>query len=602
VSDDDDGPVRTLADALVERLVAWDVRRLFGYSGDGINGVMGALQRAGDDGPTLVQARHEENAALMASGHAKYTGSIGVCVATQGPGAVHLLNGLYDAKLDHVPVLALVGQQSQSVLGSAYQQELDLHALFGDVASAFLQEIRTPEQVPMLVDRAIRNAYATRQPTCLIFPHDVQDQPAADLTTIRHGLVPGAVGLHAARPVPDAEVLDAMAAVLNEGRRVALLVGRGARKAADEVAAVAERLGAGVATSLMGKPVLDESLPFVCGPMGHLGTTASWELMRGCDTLLMVGTNEPWTEFLPSPGQARGIQIDIDGRNLGVRYPTELNVVGDAGATLQALLPRLDAKADRSWRRDVERWVGQWWEQAERRALAPARPLNPQLPFWELSRRLPHDALLAVDVGSCTYWYARCIRMKPTMDAHLSSTLASMGSAMPFAVAAKSAFPDRLVVGLAGDGAMQMNGINELITISRLWRSWSDPRLPILVLDNGDLSEVSWEMREMEGSPRWDTSQDLPAFPYAAYAELLGLRGVKVDDAADVGAAWDEALAADRPMLIQAVTDPDVPLLPPHMPQAHVEQLHDAIAEEDGAEHVEAQIDVQALADDQRLV
>jgi pyruvate dehydrogenase (quinone) len=586
----------TVADAMVERLKAWGVHRIFGYSGDGINGFMGALQRAGGD-PGFVQARHEEMAAFMATGHAKFTGGLGVCTATQGPGAVHLLNGLYDAKLDHTPVLAIVGQQTSTVLGSAYQQEIDLHGLFKDVASAFLQTIATPEQVPMVIDRAIRVALAERQPTCLIFPHDVQDRPAAGPPQRGHGIVPGAVGYEPARPVPDDDVLDRAADILNAGERVAILIGQGARGAASEVTEVADRLGAGVAKALLGKPVLSDDLPFVTGALGHLGTTASWELMAQCDTLLMVGTNEPWTEFLPAPGQARGIQIDIDGRNLGVRYPTELNLVGDARATLAALAPRLEPKPNRAWRQQVERWVRHWWTDSERRAHAPADPLNPQLPFWELSARLPDDAILAVDVGSCTYWYARCIRMRGTMQASLSSTLASMGSAMPYAIAAKLAYPDRLVVALAGDGAMQMNGLNELITVARLWRTWSDPRLPVLVLHNRDLAEVSWEMREMEGSPRWADSQDLPDFAYARYAELLGLGGIRVDDPAQVGPAWDEALAADRPVLIEAVTDPDVPLLPPHLPEDKAVQLHDSLAAEgERGRHAADQLHRHALA------
>jgi len=527
------GDEQTVADVVVERLSAWGVTRIFGYSGDGINGVMAALQRAG--APEFVQARHEEAAAFMACAHAKYTGTVGVCTSTQGPGAVHLLNGLYDAKLDHQPVVAIVGQQRRSVLGSAYQQEIDLQVLYKDVASAFLQTASTPEQVPMLVDRAIRVALATRQPTCVILPHDVQTSPAADLSERAHGLVPGAVGYEPARPVADATVLDRVTEVLDAGERVAILIGAGARDAADEVAELADRLGAGVATALLGKGVLDERLPFVTGALGHLGTTASWELMSRCDTLLMVGTSEPWTEFLPAPGQARGIQIDIDGRNLGVRYPTELNVVGDARETMRAILDRVGRKDDRTWREQVEGWA----------------------------HRSPHPDAPGVP---------------------------------PYAVAAKSAMPDRLVVALSGDGAMQMLGISELVTVSRAWRSWSDPRLPILVLNNGDLAEVSWEQREMEGVPRWPTSQDLPDFPYARYAELLGMGGIRVDDPADVGSAWDQALRADRPVLIEAMVDPNVPLLPPHLPEATRQQLHDAIAAEGPvSHHVEEQLALQAL-------
>ncbi|HEV7861857.1 MAG TPA: thiamine pyrophosphate-binding protein, partial [Acidimicrobiia bacterium] len=440
----------TVADVVVERLRAWGVTRMFGYSGDGIDGLMGALQR--DGGIEFVQARHEESAAFMACAHAKYTGDLGVVTSTQGPGAIHLLNGLYDAKLDHKPVLAIIGQQRRSVLGSAYQQEIALPLLFSDVAAQYLTTIEVPEQVPSVVDRAIRVALSTRSPTCLVFPHDVQTAPAPELPAREHGVIHTATGWEPPVVVPPAEALERAAAVLNAGRRVAIVVGQGAATAASQVAAVADVLGAGVAKALLGKAVLPDDLPYVTGAIGHLGTTASQVLVDGCDTLLLIGTNEPYTEFLPPPGQARGVQIDIDGRNVGNRYPTEINLVGDAGATLDRLLPLLRAKPDRTWRHVVESAVADWWTDSERRALAPGCPLNPQRLVWELSPRLPDDALLAVDVGSITYWYARHLRLRGTMQAHLSSTLASMGSAMPYAVAAKLAYPGRLVVALAGDG------------------------------------------------------------------------------------------------------------------------------------------------------
>jgi pyruvate dehydrogenase (quinone) len=377
--------------------------------------------------------------------------------------------------------------------------------------------------------------------------------------------------------------LDEAAAILNAGKRVAILVGQGAARAGAEVVEVADVLGAGVAKALLGKAVLSDDLPFVTGAVGHLGTTASHELMTGCDTLLMIGTNEPFTEFLPQPGRARGVQIDIDGRNLGHRYPTEANLVGDAAETLRALLPRLRRQEDRSWRERIEAAVAQWWSTLERRARAAAEPLNPQLLFHELSPRLPDDAWLAVDVGSVTYWYARHIRLRGTMAAHLSSTLASMGSALPYAVAGKLARPDGLVVGLVGDGAMLMNGINELVTVAHRWRTWADPRLPILVLSNGDLNEVTWEMREVEGDPRFAASQDVPSFPYAGYAELLGLGGIRLDRPEDVGSAWERALAADRPVVIEAVVDPAVPLLAPHLTDQQAEQMAAGLNQEGGA-------------------
>src|SRR5215218_8185788 len=583
---------RTVADLIVDRLETWGVSRVFGYSGDGINGFMGALRRAGGD-PEFVQARHEENAAFMAVGHAKYTGGVGVVTSTQGPGAVHLLNGLYDAKLDGVPVVAVMGQQETTVLGSQYQQEVDLHTLVKDVAAQFSQTATSAEQVPMLLDRAFRTALATRSPSVLVLPHDVQQLPAPDESAHEHAVVVTAPAWRAPRVLPHEDDLRAAADVLNAGERVALLVGQGARGAWDDVAAVAERLGAGVTTSLLGKPYVDESLPFAAGVMGHLGTTASAFLLERCDTLLIVGSNDPWTEFYPAPGQARAVQVDLDGRHLGNRYPVEVGLTGDAGETLRALLPLLDERTGRGWRQDVEAHVREWRDVAATRAATPARPLNPELVVRELANRLPADAQVSLDVGSVVYWYARQLHLPPGVPAHLSSTLASMGSALPYGLAAKLACPDRPVVALSGDGAMQLNGINELVTVAHRWRSWADPRFVVLVLHNGDLAEVTWEQREMEGDPRFVDSQQLPDFPYAGYAELLGLRGIRVDDPARVPAAWDDALSADRPTVVEAVVDPDIPLLPPFPAgRAKLDNLRAGLAQEEGAgDHARALVD-----------
>jgi pyruvate dehydrogenase (quinone) len=552
---------KLVADLLVERLRAWEVHRIFGYSGDGINTVMGALRRAGGD-PELVQARHEEAAALMAVGHAKYTGGVGVVTSTQGPGAVHLLNGLYDAKLDHVPVVALVGQQQTTALGSEYQQEIDLQTMFKDVAAQYVQMVLSAEQAVMVLDRAFRAALATRSPTVVIVPHDVQKEEAPEEPPHEHGVQVSSPGWRPPRVVPQDDDLAAAAEVLNAGERVALLVGQGARHAQEQVRAVAERLGAGVTTSLLGKPFWDESLPYSCGVMGHLGTTASGWLMDRCDTLLVVGSNDPWTEYYPKPGQARAVQVDLDGRHLGNRYPVEVGLTGDAAETLDRLLPLLSERQE-TWRPEVEESVEQWHRIARERAELPARPLNPELVVRALSDRLPADAQVSVDVGSVVYHYARQLRLPDGVQAHLSSTLATMGSGVPYGLAAKLAWPERPVVALVGDGAMQMNGLAELVTVADRWRGWADPRFVVLVLKNRELAEVTWEQREMEGEPRFDTSQSLPDVPYAGYAELLGLRGITVDSPGQVGAAWDEALSADRPTLIEAVVDPDVPLLPP---------------------------------------
>jgi pyruvate dehydrogenase (quinone) len=571
---------RTVSDLLVERLSDWGVDRVFGYSGDGIDGVLGALRRAGK--PEFVQARHEEAAAFMAVGHAKYTGRPGVCLSTQGPGAVHLLNGLYDAKLDSKPVVAIVGQQASSVLGSAYQQEIDLVRLFGDVCAQFVQAAHSAEQLPMLIDRAFRTALATRSPTCVILPHDVQSAPAPDPAAHEHGVMVTSPGLRPARIVPHEQDLRAAAEVLRSGERVAIMVGQGAYGAATEIVELADRLGAGITASLLGKPVLDEGLPFHTGVMGHLGTTASEQLMRHCDTLLLIGTNDPWTEFYPTPGQARAVQIDIDGRQLGMRYPVEVPLVGDAAETVRALLAEVSPRTDRAWRGRVEGWVRRWHEIAAARAAAPAEPLNPQGVVRSLSDRLPADAQVAVDVGSVVYWYARHLRLPHGVPAHLSSTLASMGCSLPYGTAAKLAHPDRPLIALTGDGAMQMLGLAELVTVAARWRDWADPRFVVCVLNNQDLAEVSWEQREMEGEPRFTTSQQVPDVPYAAYAELLGLRGARVTTVDELAQAWDAALSADRPFVIDAVTDPAIPLLPPGRSAEQVEGMFRGLTAETG--------------------
>lgn len=579
-----------VADAIVARLRDWGVERIFGYAGDGIDPLLAALNRA-EGRPELVTARHEEMAAFMATGHAKYTGQVGVCLATQGPGAIHLLTGLYDAKLDRRPVVAIVGQVVGTALGSGYLQEVDLQTLFKDVCGQYVQTVTTPQQLPMVLDNAVRTAIATSSPTCVIVSHDVQQAELPDEPPHEHGVVTSSAVVDRPRILPNPDALTKAAAVLDAGERVALLVGRGAAGATEQVLALADRLDAGITTSLLGKPLLDEGLPHHCGVMGHLGTTASGRLMEGCDTLLIIGSNDPWTEFYPPPGQARTVQIDVAPRNLGTKTSVEVGLAGDATETLDALLPLLRVRSPgRAWRREVEGWATEWDEIAAVRAAEPAEPLNPQLVVRELSARLPANARVAVDVGSITYWYARFLRLPPGVPAHLSSTLASMGSAMPYGLAAKLDTPDRPVVALAGDGAMQMNGLLELITVAHRWPDWRDPRFVVLVLNNGDLAEVSWEQREMEGDPRFPTSQQVPPFPYARYAELLGLRGIRVDAPGDVGAAWDAALAADRPCLIEAVVDRNVPLLAPGQPAAKVEQMLAGLAQEPDGDRAAAAV------------
>jgi pyruvate dehydrogenase (quinone) len=565
---------QTVGDFIVERLHAWGVRRIYGYPGDGINGVFGALSRAQSDAKKdkkadhaieFIQVRHEEMAAFMAAAHAKFTGELGVCIATSGPGASHLITGLYDARMDHMPVLAIAGQQARAALGGHYQQELDLVSMFKDVAGAFLEQASVPEQVRHLVDRAVRTALAERKVTAIVLPNDLQDLPY-EAPGRKHGTLHSGVGYRAPRLVPYDDQLKQAADVLNAGKKVAILVGAGALNATDEVIAIAEKLGAGVAKALLGKAVLPDDLPWVTGSIGLLGTKPSYDLMAGCDTLLMIGSGFPYAEFLPKEGAARGVQIDIKADMLSLRYPMEVNLVGDSAETLRALLPLLETKANRSWRDRIEGWTADWWKTLEKRAHEPGKDaVNPQRTVWELSKRIPSNAIVTSDSGSVANWYARDLQVQRGMMCSLSGGLASMGAAVPYAIAAKFAYPERPVIALVGDGAMQMNNMAELITVSKYWKDWADPRWICMVLNNGDLNQVTWEQRAMEGDPKFEASQNIPSVPYHKFAELIGLKGIYVNDAEQMASAWDEALAAKCPVVIEVKADPNIAPLPPHI-------------------------------------
>jgi len=555
---------KTVSDFMVQRLYEWGVHRIYGYPGDGINGIMGALARA-EDRIKFIQVRHEEMAAFMACGHAKFTGEVGICLATSGPGAIHLLNGLYDAKLDHQPVVAIVGQQRRAALGGDYQQEVDLATLFKDVAHEYVHVVTTAAQMRHLVDRALRIAKAERTVTCIVVPNDVQELDAVEKPPREHGTIHSGIGYTPPIIVPAPTDLQRAADVLNAGNKIAMLIGAGALHAGNEVVEVAELLGAGVAKALLGKAALPDDLPFVTGAIGLLGTRPSWEMMNDCDTLLMVGSNFPYSEFLPPEDQARGVQIDIDGRMLSIRYPMEVNLVGDSKETLRALMPHLRRKDDRGFREHIEHNVAEWWKTLEERAMNSADPINPQRVFWELSPRLPDDCIITSDSGSAANWYARDLKIRAGMMASLSGGLATMGPGIPYAIAAKFAYPERTVIALVGDGAMQMNGNSELITAVKYWKRWSNPKLIVCVLNNRDLNQVTWEQRVMQGDPKFEASQDVPDFPYARYAELIGLTGIRVETPEAIGPAWDQALASDRPVVLEAITDPNVPPLPPHI-------------------------------------
>jgi pyruvate dehydrogenase (quinone) len=569
----------TVSDFLVHRLTQWGVRRIYGYPGDGINGIIGALDRA-DGKPEFVQARHEEMAAFMACAHAKFTGEVGVCLATSGPGAIHLLNGLYDALLDHQPVVAIVGQQSRAALGGHYQQEVDLVSLFKDVAREYVHMVSVPQAVRHVVDSAFRTAAAQRKPTCIIVPNDLQEVEARKPGRA-HGTVHSGIGYAIPHPVPPQPQLERAAEILNSGEKVAMLVGAGALHATDAVIDVAERLQAGVAKALLGKAALPDDLPWVTGSIGLLGTKPSYQMMMECDTLLMVGSGFPYSEFLPEEGQARGIQVDIDPRMMSLRYPMEINLVGDSATTLRLVLPLLKPKARGKWRDGIEKGVREWWKTLDDRAQVDADPSNPQRVFWELSKRLPDRCIITADSGSGTDWYARDVKLRRGMMASLSGGLATMGPAVPYSIGAKFAHPDRPVIALVGDGAMQMNGMAELITIAKYWKRWANPHLVVMVLNNGDLNQVTWEQRVMAGDPKFSASQDVPHVSYARFAELIGLRGISVERPEQIAPAWDQALTADRPCVMDVHTDPDVPPLVPHVTMKQMRSFTEALMKGD---------------------
>jgi len=570
---------QTVGDFVVQRLHQWGVRHLFGYPGDGINGVFGALNRANGK-LSFIQARHEEMAAFMASAYAKFSGRLGVCIATSGPGASHLITGLYDALLDHQPVLAIVGQQARNALGGHYQQELDLVSMFKDVASAYVAQAASPAQVRHLIDRAARISLSRRTVTAIVLPNDLQEEAYADPPQA-HGTLRSGVGYSPPKIVPKDADLDRAAQLLNAGEKVAMLIGAGALEATEEVIAVAERLSAGCAKALLGKAALPDELPWVTGAIGLLGSEPSYTMMNECDTLLMIGSAFPYAEFLPKEGKARGVQIDIDASMLSIRFPMEVGLVGDAAETLRALLPRLRQKQVTGWRRAIEDNVRTWWKTLEDRAKQPAKPVNPQRVTWELSPLLPDRAIVTSDSGSCANWYARDLKLRRGMRASLSGGLASMGAAVPYAIAAKYAQPDRPVIALIGDGAMQMNNMAELITVAKYWRDWSDHRWIVCVFNNEDLNQVTWEQRIINGDPKFEASQRIPNVSYSQFAEMVGLRGIYVDAPEMLQSAWQQALASDIPVVLEVKTDPGVPPLPPHITLQQAKNFTAALAKGD---------------------
>ncbi len=556
----------TVSDFIIQRVKDWGVSRVFAFPGDGIgefDGALGKAERAGE-GLSYVRPTHEEICSLMATAHAKFTGEVGVCIATSSPGAFHLLNGLYDAQMDNQPVVAIIGQQGLNAMGTFNQQESNLERVLADVA-VYVQTIVSPEQAQAVVDTAFRTARVRLGPAVIILPHDVQGMTMPELAPANWVSRSSAVAPSISIVPPESEIVKA-AAIINAGSKVTFIVGHGANGATDEVLKAAELCGAGLITALRGKQVVPSDVPYHSQQLGLLGSLPSVHQMSGCDTLVFLGTNYPYSQFLPESGQARAIQVDLKPEQMGLRYPTELNLWGDVKATLTALIPHLDQKTELSWQNTVADEMVEWENEMEAQAMLNYKDgVNPRRVYHELNKRLPANAIVTADAGSTADWYGHHIRLRRGMLGDLSGRLATMLAAMPYAVAAKFAYSDRPVICTIGDGAFQMLGMNELITIKKYMKEWDNPQLIIMVLHNDDLTQVSWEMRTEDANPVWSTSQDVESVDYAGWAELLGFTGIRVKDDDEVEAAWDAAFANRGITLIDAYTSKNVPPLPPHI-------------------------------------
>ena len=558
----------TAADILIDTIGDWGVEVIFGLPGDGINGIMEAL-RTRQDKIRFIQVRHEEAAAFMACAYAKYTGKLGVCLATSGPGGVHLLNGLYDAKMDGQPVLAITGHHYHDLIDTRAQQDIDLDRVFMDVA-LYSTRIMGPSHVEPVTNMACRTALSYRGVAHINFPVDLQEQ---EVSTHSKRNIPGSgassvFGRTAGLPA-EADMRRA-ADILNAGRKVAILAGRGALHATDELEELAERLGAPIIKALLGKAAVPDDSPYTTGGIGLLGTKPSQEAMENCDTLLLVGTSFPYIEFLPKPDQARAVQIDLDPARIGLRYPVEVGLVGDSRQTLQVLLPWLDRKQDRSFLEQAQAGMKEWWELMAERASRTDMPMKPQVVAWELGQRLAHDAIVSTDSGTITTWWARHIPFKRGQMGSVSGTLASMACGLPYAIAAQIAYPDRQSVALVGDGGFTML-MGEFATMVKY-------QLPIkvIVIKNNVLGQIKWEQIVFLGNPEFGV--DLQPIDFAAYARACGGTGFTIEEPADCGRILDQALATPGPVLVEALVDPYEPPMPAKVSLEQAAMFAEALA------------------------
>ncbi len=545
----------TVADLLIDRLIDWGVDTIFGFPGDGINGIFEAL-RTRQEKIRFVQVRHEEAAAFAACGYAKYTGRLGVCMATSGPGGVHLLNGLYDAKCDGQPVLAITGHTFHDLIGTQYQQDVDLTKLYMDVA-VYNERITGPAHVHNALDDAIRTAMARKGVAHLCIPKDIQDWKVTDFPPTKANIRGHSGDRTAPTPlVPDREELQAAAEIINQGKKVAILAGRGALKCGNQVLQLAEKAGAPIAKALLGKAVLPDDSPYTTGGIGLLGTAPSQDSMRACDTLIIIGSGFPYMEFYPKPGQDKCVQIDIDASRIELRHPVDVGLVGDCGHILNALLPLIERKSDRSFLESAQKSMQGWNDLLSDRAGRMDKPLKPQVVTHTLNKFLTADAVIASDCGTVTTWAARYIKMREGMLFSASGMLATMGNGLPYAIGAAVAFPGRQVVAVVGDGGLTMM-LGEIATLVK-------HKLPVkvIVIKNNTLGQIKWEQMVFEGNPEFGV--DLQPIDFAAYARACGAGGFTVDDPTKVEQVLAQAFAYPGPALVEAVVDPNEPAMPGH--------------------------------------
>jgi pyruvate dehydrogenase (quinone) len=560
---------KTVADLLVERLIAWNVEVIFGFPGDGVNGIFGAL-RTNKDRIRFVQVRHEEAAAFAACGYAKFTGRLGVCVATSGPGGIHLLNGLYDAKCDGQPVLAITGHTFHDLIGTHYQQDVDLDKVYMDVA-AYNQRVMGPAHVANVVDEAIKTSLARRTVSHILIPKDIQDWPESKTTRSTANIPNHSGDLYAnSRPVQTTAALQQAADFINQGKKVAMLVGRGCLNARAEVLELAELAAAPVAKALLGKAVIPDRSPYTTGGLGLLGTAPSQDALQECDTFIMAGTCFPYIEFLPKPGQAKSIQIDIDPTRIGLRHPTDVGLAGDCRSVLRALIPLIQRKTDRSFLEKSQKRMEAWNKLMEQRGSRTDMPMKPQVVTYELNKLLNNDAIVSSDSGTIATWTARYIEMRDQMMFSLSGMLATMANGLPYSIGAAIAYPGRQVVCIVGDGGLTML-MGEIATLVKY-------KLPVkvIVIKNNVLGEIKWEQLVMEAEPEYGI--DLQPIDFAAFARSCGVAGFTIEHPQDAARILREALDHPGPALIEAVVDPNEPPLPGNITAEQTLHFAEALA------------------------